>query len=260
MASAGRVLVLNKGEWISDHAYSPMDEVLYDGSSYICKAAVLSTNTPDTDSTHWQLHARGFNDDQVSEFNRKADWILDHGVIIDEDSERLVGDTFQTNADLLGGEITKENVKAKVDKSDVLTLEEIKASTDVTGKVAAASSVKEISDQLDKNFVKRFEPENNSSYVADRCYIGVNGSLCTVLFNFVNRTAITSSSGLVIIPNLKTLIDRDVISALTLTTGISLNGTLFKITQNNNEVKLERATADISAGNNLYGTISFFVN
>lgn len=61
MASAGRVLLISKGAWVSGTSYSPMDFVYYGGNSYVCKASVSGSTVPSSDTTHWQLMASGFD-------------------------------------------------------------------------------------------------------------------------------------------------------------------------------------------------------
>ena len=54
--SAGRVLLLHKGDYDSSETYSPMDEVLYQGSTYVCKQT--STGNAPTNTTYWQMMAQ----------------------------------------------------------------------------------------------------------------------------------------------------------------------------------------------------------
>ncbi len=63
MASAGRVLPIHKGTWVSGNGdYVPMDSVYHEGSTYICKDAVTGSVTPpDQDTAHWQIQAKGFS-------------------------------------------------------------------------------------------------------------------------------------------------------------------------------------------------------
>lgn len=56
-SSAGRVLQIFKGDYSGSVQYDPMDCVLYQGSTYVCKATTQG-NAP-TDTTYWQLQARG---------------------------------------------------------------------------------------------------------------------------------------------------------------------------------------------------------
>lgn len=55
-ASAGRVLLIHKGDYSSETTYNPMDEVLYEGSTYVCKQT--STGNLPTNTTYWQLMAQ----------------------------------------------------------------------------------------------------------------------------------------------------------------------------------------------------------
>ena len=55
-ASAGRVLLIHKGDYSSGTTYNPMDEVLYEGSTYVCKAT--STGNAPTNTTYWQMMAQ----------------------------------------------------------------------------------------------------------------------------------------------------------------------------------------------------------
>ena len=54
-ASAGRVLQIHKGDYNSTVTYNPLDEVLYNGSTYVCKQT--STGNVPTNTTYWQLVA-----------------------------------------------------------------------------------------------------------------------------------------------------------------------------------------------------------
>ena len=56
-ASAGRVLVLHKGEYSAATTYSAMDEVTYLGSNYRAKQSTTG-NSP-TNTTYWQLVTKG---------------------------------------------------------------------------------------------------------------------------------------------------------------------------------------------------------
>lgn len=59
----GRILPLFKGDWSSAATYSKLDVVLYDGSSWVAKAA-NSGEVPDTSAVDWQMVAsRGTWDD-----------------------------------------------------------------------------------------------------------------------------------------------------------------------------------------------------
>ena len=57
MISAGRVLLIPKGEYDSSETYTMLDMVSYQGSSYIAKGTTTG-NLP-TNTTYWQLFAYG---------------------------------------------------------------------------------------------------------------------------------------------------------------------------------------------------------
>lgn len=57
MISAGRVLIIPRGEYDATTSYSPLDLVSYNGSSYIAKQNTTG-NLP-TNTTYWQLSAYG---------------------------------------------------------------------------------------------------------------------------------------------------------------------------------------------------------
>ena len=52
----GRVLLIPKGEWNSTTAYTKLDLVSYQGSSYVC--TVANTNQVPTNTSYWQLSAQ----------------------------------------------------------------------------------------------------------------------------------------------------------------------------------------------------------
>lgn len=52
MGNAGRVLMIPRGDYNSGTQYSPLDVVLYESDSYVCKQ--LSTGNAPTNTTYWQ--------------------------------------------------------------------------------------------------------------------------------------------------------------------------------------------------------------
>ena len=52
MGNAGRVLMIPKGDYSSGTQYSPLDVVLYEGDSYVCKQS--SRGNAPTNTTYWQ--------------------------------------------------------------------------------------------------------------------------------------------------------------------------------------------------------------
>lgn len=70
MASAGRILMFPVGDWILGNDYGILDIVYHEGSSYIAKNNILNSTTPPPDDpTNWQIHARGFGADALSEIS-----------------------------------------------------------------------------------------------------------------------------------------------------------------------------------------------
>ena len=102
-ASAGRVLLIHKGNYDSSATYNPMDEVLYEGSTYVCKAT--STGNAPTNTTYWQMMAQkgengsgsptGGTTGQVltkkSSTNYDADWEDTFGIEDAKDAHILKG-------------------------------------------------------------------------------------------------------------------------------------------------------------------------
>lgn len=69
-AIAGRVLQIHKGAYDAATAYSPLDEVLYQGSTYVCKQN--STGNLPTNTTYWQLVAQKGDAGEVTEAELQA--------------------------------------------------------------------------------------------------------------------------------------------------------------------------------------------
>lgn len=57
MASAGRILIMPKGDWSADTTYEMLDLVYYNGSSWICKKDVQGIEPTSTATEYWQLIA-----------------------------------------------------------------------------------------------------------------------------------------------------------------------------------------------------------
>lgn len=60
------------GEWVTDNEYHPFDYVTYQGSSYLCTAAITDgTDAPPIDTAHWQLVAEKGDQGAQGEPGRK---------------------------------------------------------------------------------------------------------------------------------------------------------------------------------------------
>ena len=55
--NAGKAVLTHKGEWSDATAYSALDWVTHDGSSYVCKTDAPA-GTPLTNGTYWILMAQ----------------------------------------------------------------------------------------------------------------------------------------------------------------------------------------------------------
>lgn len=117
MASAGRVLLLPKGTWTAGTSYVPLDYVLYNGSSYVCKTATNGSTNPESDTSHWQKLTQGLTSTELSEV------------------QSVVGDVADLKTD-------------KINHTDALSKEEIAASTDLTGKVPSAAAFSQLNSDL----------------------------------------------------------------------------------------------------------------
>ena len=58
-ASAGRVLLIFKGDYESATTYKPLDVVIYGVNSYVC--LLQSTGNVPTNTTYWQILAKGIS-------------------------------------------------------------------------------------------------------------------------------------------------------------------------------------------------------
>ena len=54
MASAGRILIIPKGEWKSDVTYEMLDLVYHNGTSWLAKKAAKGIEPTNINSEYWQ--------------------------------------------------------------------------------------------------------------------------------------------------------------------------------------------------------------
>lgn len=59
MASAGRILIMPKGNYDSGATYEMLDLVFYDGASWVAKKTVVGIEPSDTNSEYWQRMVEG---------------------------------------------------------------------------------------------------------------------------------------------------------------------------------------------------------
>lgn len=154
MASAGRILMFPVGDWISGNDYGILDIVYHEGSSYIAKANINSSTTPPPeDTTNWQIHARGFGADALSE-------------IIATDTSGVLGTVgasviSQALIDAISDKVmTKLIPYANIVNNFMAT----DPNTVLSGPMG--KSLKELYDQLNSNLNNKFLLNADSKYLA----------------------------------------------------------------------------------------------
>lgn len=55
MASAGRILIMPKGNYDSSVTYEGLDLVYYNGTSWLAKKTVTGIEPSETNNEHWQI-------------------------------------------------------------------------------------------------------------------------------------------------------------------------------------------------------------
>lgn len=137
MISAGRVLIIPKGEYNAATAYSMLDLVSYNGSSYIAKQSTTG-NLP-TNPTYWQLSAYGgsaaniagnFAQLETTDYASQNYSVGDYLVTKDSELCKVI-DTITTGDELVidtNIEVTtvEEMVADAIDHTDTLDAENVK--------------------------------------------------------------------------------------------------------------------------------------
>lgn len=155
-ASAGRVLAINRGDYNSATAYTPMDKVYYLGSTYICIAD--STGNLPTNTTYWQIEAKGVSDASDLDYDNTVSGLTADDVqeAVDElASEKQDNLTFDasptensTNPVTSGGVYT-----ALGNKQDTLTFDNIPTenSTNPVKSGGVYSAIEDVQDYAEDN-------------------------------------------------------------------------------------------------------------
>ena len=84
--SAGRVLMIPKGDYDATETYTMLDVVSYQGKSYVAKQT--TTGNAPTDTTYWQLMVDGNGHtikDSTTTFPNRANLVFD-GFYVEDDS------------------------------------------------------------------------------------------------------------------------------------------------------------------------------
>lgn len=102
MASAGKILLIPKGDWVKDSSYKVLDITFVDGSSYISKRDIVkSTISPELDKTNWQIFCKGIsvNSDVLTKDMAMTNADIDNidGIIVDDTPDNIPGESISTN-------------------------------------------------------------------------------------------------------------------------------------------------------------------
>ena len=118
MTSAGRVLILPKGEYSASTTYNMLDMVRHEGGSFVCKqTSTGNAPDPDGDTEYWQLLVKSSTADvgdiselitihknsTVAAINELAGMINNnryYAAVADDNGDRIK----DTNGDLLVGD------------------------------------------------------------------------------------------------------------------------------------------------------------
>lgn len=129
--SAGRVLMIPKGDYDAAETYTMLDVVSYQGKSYVAKQT--TTGNAPTNTTYWQLmlDAQGHTiKDSTTTFPNRANLVFD-GFYIEDDSTNNATKIFKTKPVSLVSWATGTDaeIKAMVDAyyAGELTLEDIQS-------------------------------------------------------------------------------------------------------------------------------------
>ena len=57
-ASAGRVLLISKGDWNSSTTYTGLDMVRHNGATWVCKNTCTNVEPTEANADNWQMMAR----------------------------------------------------------------------------------------------------------------------------------------------------------------------------------------------------------
>lgn len=156
MATAGKILMFPVGDWTSGNDYGFLDIVYFGGSSYIAKTDIVnSTVDPATDTTNWQILARGYLADTLSGIN---------GI----DTSGLIGTAGGTVSSQTLIDKIADMVADKLILKTAISNQQVNDTTKVTGSALAYSmgqSIDTLNSNLDETNIKI--GGNNCLVIAD---------------------------------------------------------------------------------------------
>ena len=173
-ASAGRVLLIGKGEYDASTQYSPMDWVTYNGSSYVCKQT--STGNVPTNTTYWQLMASKGTDGEVTE--------AELNTALSGKADKVSG---ATAGDLAGLDANGNLTDSGVSASDITAIEgKIPSSASSSNKMSTANDITDVYEVMGQNGAKNLLNLVNTTQT-------ING--ITFTFNSDGSVTINTVSG-----------------------------------------------------------------
>ena len=104
MASAGRILLIPRGRYSSAETYKPLDIVLHNGASWLCKKEAKGVEPSFANYSYWQIFTEDNYSLEILERLGKKD--LKHigdgtitGAIVDIDQRMLTAEDFSLSED-----------------------------------------------------------------------------------------------------------------------------------------------------------------
>ena len=116
-ASAGRVLIIPKGDWNAETTYTGLDMVRHNGASWICKNTCTNIEPTEANSANWQMMSRDGNDITVdSEVSDESTNPVQNKVIkkyVDEHTPDITVDSEMSDSSV--NPVQNKVIKAYVD-------------------------------------------------------------------------------------------------------------------------------------------------
>ena len=109
-ASAGRVLLIPKGDWNAETTYTGLDWVRHNGAAWVCKNTCTNVEPTETNSANWQIMARDGSQITVdAEISDQSENPVQNKVI-----KKYVDDHTPEVADMTGATATQNGVHGLV--------------------------------------------------------------------------------------------------------------------------------------------------
>lgn len=121
-ASAGRVLLIPKGDWNAETTYTGLDWVRHNGAAWVCKNTCTNVEPTEENSDNWQIIAR--DGQRVSDMTgATADQNGTHGLVpapqIGDEKKALLGNGTWGKVDAIFTYRTKNEYDTAVDNNEI---------------------------------------------------------------------------------------------------------------------------------------------